>query len=865
MKLNKKEKVYEFITTYSSEFYHDEYPKFTTNFLSQKLGMQRTNLSSILNQLVKEGKLIKENGRPVMYQFADPSSQGEQVFEQLIGYDQSLKEAVSIAKAAVLYPKGKSNILLTAERGCGARFFAEIVFQFAVKSGVVRSNVNLLSLNCKDYKDNPDFRRKKIFGSETEAGLLKQSEGGIFLIKNINMLPEYERRQLFTSKERGMLICGIEPLIDQEIYESLKANTEFEIKIPLLNQRPLGERFQLIQKFFMEESEDIGKNPETNANILRALLLYEAQENIVSLKKDIHTGCVNCYARERQGKRKFIEMVLSDFPKHIRKGMIYYKVHKDEMDELVSDEYIYAFTDKTMLKKQAQKDDTDRNIYQAIDAKKRQYKKQQMDEEEIDVYVSAHLEEDFLQYYNGLVEKIATREKLENIVSQKLIGQTEHFLKLAATTLHTSYDEKMLCALCMHINACLIRKDTKQRISNEEIGEIIASNPKEYELAKEFIKSIEIYFQIQMKVDEIVFLILFLNHGREKRKPQVVTLIAMHGDETASALAQTVYALSEEENVYAFDLALDKNMKDAYEELKQVIMEIHQGRGIIFIYDMGSLRTMAESIAVETDISIRYVEAPVTLMGIACSNKAGENEDLDDIYDYLQENFRDTRYDRDYDGKNRMIVIASQDYDEAALIQNYITEKMEWNHIKIKTVVTNHEGYLFNTLDKLSNEGIITAIVGTYNPLLAQYRFIDAKRLMETEKISLEEYLQLQETEDETGITEAYEYLAGNFPDLNMAKIEVFLTDFIQQAEYLFDLKLDENKKIGLIIHIVCLLDRMQKKYTPSVSFIASSIIKKHGEMVHEVKKILEPLEKEFNVYINDTEIATIISIIRES
>ena len=67
MKLNKnnKERVYEFITTYSLEFEHDEYPRFTTNFLSGKLGMQRTNLSSILNQLVNEGKLIKQKGRPV--------------------------------------------------------------------------------------------------------------------------------------------------------------------------------------------------------------------------------------------------------------------------------------------------------------------------------------------------------------------------------------------------------------------------------------------------------------------------------------------------------------------------------------------------------------------------------------------------------------------------------------------------------------------------------------------------------------------------------------------------------------------------------------------------------------------------------
>ena len=99
---------------------------------------------------------------------------------------------------------------------------------------------------------------------------------------------------------------------------------------------------------------------------------------------------------------------------------------------------------------------------------------------------------------------------------------------------------------------------------------------------------------------------------------------------------------------------------------------------------------------------------------------------------------------------------------------------------------------------------------------------------------------------------------------MNMGKVQVYLSEFIQQVEYLLDVKLDENKKIGLIIHIVCLLDNIQKAHTPSVSFIASTVIEKNKEMVPEVKKILEPLEKEFDVYINDTEIATIISIIRE-
>lgn len=866
MKLNKKDKVYEFITTYSLELEHDEYPKFTTNFLSEKLGMQRTNLSSILNQLVKEGKLIKENGRPVMYQFVDLSSKGEQVFERLIGFDHSLKDAAAVAKAAVLYPKGRSSILITAKRGCGIHYFTETVFQFAVKSGVVKSKSALLSFDCKAYKENPDYRQKILFGTENEIGILKQSKNGMLLIENINMLPDYERRQLLSSNERGILICCINPETSDEIYNSLKENTEFEIDFPSLDKRSLEERFQLIQHFFFEEASNIEKNLEMDFEILSALLLYEVSDNVLGLKKDIHTGCVNCYAKKVHGQSKFIEVLLSDFPKHVRKGLIYYKVHKEEIDKLISNKYTYAFTSVAMLKKQAHHKEEGKksDIYQSIDTRKKQYKKQKISEEETNIYVSAGLREDFQKYYRGLNEKISSRKMLENIISNKLIENVDKFLRDAEVKLETTYSEKLMCALCMHINSALIKNGTKQRVSNEEILKITETYPEEHQLARSFISTIEKNFQTGLNIDEMIFVILFLLQEKKVRKKEVVTLIAMHGESSAESIAKTVNILSNESNTYAYNLSLDKNMKEAYEELKQRIIDIHQGRGIIFIYDMGSLRTMAESISVETDIQIRFVESPVTLIGVACSNKASADNDLDDIYEYLQENFRNGAYVRNYDGTNKIVVIVSNSNKEAEQIQTFINENMSWEDVKIRKILSTNEGHLYNALAKISDEGEIVGIVGNYDPLLSQYRFIDAKRLMESERSKLEDYLQSQDEMDDTGIIETYEYLEENFPDLNMGKVQVYLSEFIQQVEYLLDVKLDENKKIGLIIHIVCLLDNIQKAHTPSVSFIASTVIEKNKEMVPEVKKILEPLEKEFDVYINDTEIATIISIIRE-
>lgn len=210
------------------------------------------------------------------------------------------------------------------------------------------------------------------------------------------------------------------------------------------------------------------------------------------------------------------------------------------------------------------------------------------------------------------------------------------------------------------------------------------------------------------------------------------------------------------------------------------------------------------------------------------------------------------------------MVITSKSETEAEKIQRFINENMSWSDVKIRRIVAANEGQLYSMIDNIAEEGEIVGIVGDYDPLLHQYQFIDVNQLMKSEKTNLDDYIQTQNELDKTGITETYEYLEENFKELDMAKIEVYLDDFMDKVQNLLKVRLDENKKIGLIIHIVCLLDRIRQEYTPSISFIASGVIDKNKEMVPEVKKLLRPIEKEFNVYINDTEIATIITIIRE-
>lgn len=69
MKSN-KEKIYDFIQMHDTA---EQEGGVSTTYIAQALSLQRTNVSSLLNALVEEGRIHKSNGRPVLYSIAGVS------------------------------------------------------------------------------------------------------------------------------------------------------------------------------------------------------------------------------------------------------------------------------------------------------------------------------------------------------------------------------------------------------------------------------------------------------------------------------------------------------------------------------------------------------------------------------------------------------------------------------------------------------------------------------------------------------------------------------------------------------------------------------------------------------------------------
>lgn len=806
MKL-KKEQVLEFITEYSSDLIHDEFPKITTRFLSEKLKMQRTNISSILNQLVNEGKLVKYNGRPVLYQLADENTSGNgDVFEQLVGYDSSLKEAIASAKAAVLYPEGNPTILITAKHGSGVSHFAKTVFRFAQASGKLKTRAPWILWDCKTLFNDQDKFQEIFLGDHEKEGILKKASGGMLILENIDVVSERNLDWLLAFL-RGEKIQGQDEWPWQKDYHCitifstmkdtnemmlnlLRGQMDFRISLPSLEERSIEERFLILQKFFKEEAKAMDRMIEVDTSILHALLLYEVTDDIKGLKNDIHTGCANSYVRSYNTEKKTIVLLMSDFPNYVRKWIMYYRSYKNEIDEMIKNGCKYTFYKNQMLRdnKTAKKD-----IYQSIDARKRDLERHALTEEEINMAVSNQLESEFEEYFEQLCERVDSIDTLNKMVSEKLISLTRKFLLKAAEQLSCEFSKEIFCGICLHVNSCLIKVSKKQRISNEEIARLLSKYPMHYELVKEFQVELGKEFNVKLNVDDLIFLLMFLLEAKKDvNESKVVTLIAMHGSHAASSIAAVVNVLSDDSNVQAFDMDLDKNVRIVYEELKEKIIKIDQGKGILLIYDMGSIHTMAESIAQETKIAIRCVEVPITLVGIAGSSKAAEMKTLDEVADYLQDNFSGLQYFR--------------------------AKPMPEMKPEIE-----------------KNEEIIEQM--------------------------------MEESSQEESINEVFEYLGDQFPQFDIDLMKNYLLVIIGQIEHEMNLVLDEDKKIGLIVHIVCLIDKLQQQHTPSVNFMAYSVLGafgdgRYGGLFEKMKTFLKPLEETFDVMIQDNEIATIISII---
>lgn len=515
------------------------------------------------------------------------------------------------------------------------------------------------------------------------------------------------------------------------------------------------------------------------------------------------------------------------------------------------------------------------SVYDIIDRKGDELRQRGIGEEDISRIINAELEYDMKQFTSRMPQSKVNRESLYKVMDRRIVDGVDALLKQTSRQFNRVYPESTFYGLCLHLSSTLERrKAAKQRLSNERILDVVQNHREEYAICMQFASAMEKELGVPMSIDEAVLLTLFLCEGNETHKAEdgPVVLIAMHGDSTASSVADVVNSLAGCGNTYAYDMPLDKDMQQACDELKAMIQELDRGQGILLLYDMGSLRTMAEVISKETGVQIRTVAVPGTLIAVDCSRKAASASSLEELHEDAMGSCRDFYTNiAEPEGrshhKNTPVIITLCMTGEGGAVQmkNYLEKNAGLNGIQVIPLSISDRKALLNEVNRLREEHEIRCVIGTYDPGLHGIPFISVVKLFETPADKLDMLLTIPES-DHTPVNYEmiFSYLSSQMPALDIKKLRKSLPRALAKIKRISAEGLDQNQELGLFLHIACAIDRLQNGEAMPEKGNRQGIISRNKRLYNDLREILSGLEETFDIRFSDDELAYMIAMVKK-
>lgn len=827
--------------------------------IAEALQMQRTNVSALLNKLYHMGKIIKTKGKPVLYALDfscrgrdRAQQQSNNTFDALIGSSQSLKKCIQQAKAAILYPPHGLHTLIFGPTGAGKTMFAEMMYDFAIANDIYPSSAPFVSFNCADYANNSQLLLAHLFGSKKGAftgadkdrpGLVEKANGGVLFLDEVHRLPSEGQEMLFYLMDKGLytslgdvdnkkrsevlIICATTEDIDSFLLMTFTRRIPMNISLPALKDRTLEERFALICKFFQIESQRIGKELVVSVNTLRSLLLYSCVGNVGQLKSDIQLGCANAFLNYMAQGNKCIEVHITDFTNQVRRGLVLYKSYVDVVDSLVKPDLKYCF--KANKKEEFVKLDDyslPTSFYEDVEKRIQDLRNRGIEEPDINFVMSFDIENYFRNFIRNF-EKEVNKEELAKIVDKDIIVAVENMLKYAGKKLHRIFPTKVFYGLCLHVKSSLERIRQGKAIINHNMESLKEQYPKEYAIALQFVEMIEQRYHIRYPVDEAGFLTMFLSVDETAEQDidhKPIVVVATHGKSTASSMVEVAERLVEADNLFAYDMPLDKNPQAAYEDIRNLIIQNHRGGGVILLVDMGALHMFGELISEETGIEIQVLDMVSTLIVIECARKSAGNSRLVEICEDIRNN--QSLYVNYVTSVTRtmlphkdhiIITLCTTGEGSAVKLKAMLEDRLdiEKRNIQIIPMAIHDKKQLLTGINRLSREKTIIAIVGTFNPGLYDIPFISIASLFEQDNLSQLRNLIDGVVDTSDLYNRVFAAMSEELEGLELEEYKRLFNQFVSGLQEKLQLTLQPEIIVGLIMHIACAIRRKREPVLP--------------------------------------------------
>ena len=157
----------------------------------------------------------------------------------------------------------------------------------------------------------------------------------------------------------------------------------------------------------------------------------------------------------------------------------------------------------------------------------------------------------------------------------------------------------------------------------------------------------------------------------------------------------------------------------------------------------------------------------------------------------------------------------------------------------------------------------IHCFVGTYDPKLMGIPFVSMTKVFENKPEAIDKILMFEPIQSkQLDYSAVYSFLEEQFKCISVSKLKSILPSIIDELEIIYSLSADQ--KVGLFVHIACLLESCKQGVCKQACKDADTILEDYPEDFKVVSKVLKPLEKAFKVIIDDNQMAAIIMILNK-
>lgn len=622
----------------------------STRQLTKRLNDMGYNISRHIVETTRDGICIKKSVAE------DVSDIVKMSFSKLIGNEGSLKIQISQAKASVLYPPNGLHTLILGPSGTGKSQLAEAMYDYGVESKIFSEDAPFIVFNCADYADNPQLLLSQLFGhikgaftgADTEKeGLVEKANGGILFLDEVHRLPNEGQEILFYLLDKGrlrrlgevgeyrevntMLIAATTEDPESSLLITFRRRIPMIIKMPVLWERSLEERSQLINNFFIGEASRVKREIRVRPEVLKFLMIYECPGNIGQLKSDIQVVCARGFLNSKMNKLDYILVDEQDLATHV-KNNIQKGMGLDSHDIRLNKEL--SFTPDGNMSQEKDEYTPLRDMYQFIEDKYLDLQNRGMDESQINNIIVRELEAEINDFVKTLKYRdYISKEELKSIVDEEILEISEDIYELANSYFPDLKANFYYC-ISVHLNSTIERVRQNKRIVNPQLEKIKREYRKEFRIAGKIVEMIGDRINIQLPEDEVGFMAMYLNlfSGEHEIMEGKIQIIVMSHGYVATAMADVANKLLGVDHAIGIEMDLNESFDSIVERTIEVVREIDEGKGCIFLVDMGSLSKIDEIVIERTGISSRVIDRVDTIMVLEAVRRAIlPSADIDEI------------------------------------------------------------------------------------------------------------------------------------------------------------------------------------------------------------------------------------------